>query len=756
MPVAQATEGVRVRPNHVYVIPPNAELLIRQGVLHVGPRLEEAGLHLPIDRFFESLAQDRENLAVGVVLSGSGFDGTEGIKAIKKHGGITLVQNASASFVSMPQSAIATGCVDFILPPTGLGRELVRIGSHAPSLVAVPPRGFEEREYLQVLAAMRTSSGVDFAGYKHSTLRRRIQRRLFLRGLTDLPAYLDLLTREPSEIAALCEEVLIHVTSFFREPAAFEALRARVFPKLCENRPSDRPVRIWIPGCSTGEEVYSIAISLLEYLGESQRNLPIKIFGTDLSLGTVERARAGKYPDSIARDVSPERLQRFFMKDQEGYQVRRELRDLCVFAKHDLTRDPPFSSMDLISCRNLMIYLGSELQDRVISLLHYALNEPGFLVLGSSETVRAFTGFSAIDGKNKIYARAPASTRLAFDFATPHFVSSSTRKNPSGASSPDPFAGGRQPSFVELDREADRLVLAKFAPPGVIVTNDLAIVQCRGQTGPFLELAPGAASLDLLRMAREELRLPLRRAVDHARTAQSPATETGLTLVTDDKRRTIALEVIPFSVQSAERFFLVLFQDVTQEGLAKGDLGAAGVSETESARESALRTELASTRRYLESVIEQFEATTEELNAANEEIVSSNEELRSTNEELQSAKEELQATNDELRTINEELNERNVDATRLSDDLANVLSSVEIPILIIGRNMRLRRFTPAAGKVFGLLATDLGRPIRDVNQVVTAAPGLVQMVSDVLENLVPSECKIQDAGGHWYHLSVRP
>lgn len=760
MPVAFATDGIHLEPNHVYVIPPNAGLLISQRTLHVVPRVDEGGMHLPINRFFESLALDRDGLAVGVVLSGSGFDGTDGTKAIKREGGITLVQDATASFVSMPQSAIATGCVDCILPPAGIGRELVRIGAHGPSLVAVPPRGFEEPEYLQILVLMGRSSGVDFASYKHSTLRRRIQRRLFLRGVADLAAYLELLKREPSEISALCEEVLIHVTGFFREPEAFKALRARTFPALCENRPRNVAIRVWVPGCSTGEEVYSIAISLLEFLGETHQDFPVKIFGTDLSVTSIEKARVGCYPDSIARDVSPERLECFFEKDEGGYRIRRDVRDMCVFAKHDLTRDPPFSAMDLISCRNLMIYLGPELQDRVVALLHYALKEPGFLLLGNSETVRAFTGFAAIDGKNRIYARTPAALRLAFDFATPTFVSDATRKRPFAASTADLSLATKPTSASELDREADRLVLAEFAPPGVIVRSDLTIVQCRGQTGPFLELAPGAATLDLFRMAREELRLPLRRAIDQARTAKSPARETGIALASGDQRRIVTLEVIPFTLQSsAQSFFLVLFRDVTQNEGTKEALGIGEGPEgspEEGARERVLQNELASTRRYLESVIEQFEATNEELKVAGEEIVSSNEELRSTNEELQSAKEELQATNDELRTINDELTERNAEATRLGDDLTNVLHSAEIPIVIVGRDLCIRRFTPAAGRAFGLLTTDIGRPLSAAQRLLAVAPALVGMIPEVLELFHPAECTIQDAEGHWYHLSVRP
>ena len=751
MPVAAASDRARVEANHVYVVPPNAGLLINQGILRLVPRLAESGLHLPIDRFFESLALDRDGLAVGVVLSGSGFDGTEGIKAIKREGGIALAQDASAQYGSMPQSAIATGCVDFILPPAGLARELRRMGAHAPSFLARPQPRAEDRDYAQVLAAVRRVRGVDFASYKQTTIRRRLQRRLFLHGLTDLAAYAELLKREPAEVRALCEELLIHVTGFFREPEAFEALRTSVFPKLCESRPRDAPIRVWVPGCSTGEEVYSIAICLLEFLGEAHKDLAIKIFGTDLSATTIEKARAGTYAESIEHDVSQARLQRFFSKNEGGYQIRRDVRDLCVFAQHDITRDPPFSAMDLISCRNLMIYLGPELQDRVIALLHFALKETGFLALGSAETVSAFVGFATVDGKNKIYARTSAAPRLAFDFTTPRMLDP-TSPGSGAAVSLDHAAAAKSPGPSDIQREADRLLLDAFAPPGVVVTNDFAIVQFRGHTGPFLEHAPGTASLDLFRTAREELRLPLRRAIDQARSTQGPARETGLTLAVGSMRRAITLEVFPFAVHATQPLFLVLFEDVTPKEATTESPAPAHVPDPERAAENALRQELASTRQYLESVIEQLEAANEELRAANEEIVSSNEELRSTNEELQSAKEELQATNEELRTLNDELGARNVEATRLSDDLTNVLTSTEIPIIIVGRDSRLRRFTPAAGRAFGLLASDLGGPIGDV----AIAPLLTPLIREVFEHLRPADSTIQVTGGRWNHLTVRP
>ena len=757
MPVEIVRDGLRVEPNRVYVLPPSAGVLINQRILELVPRPDTAP-HLPIDKFFESLALDLGVLAVGVILSGAGFDGTEGIKAIKREGGIGLAQDATAQYASMPESAIATGCVDFIMPATRLARELVRIGEHVPqALASIPREPPEGPDYAQILALVRKSTGIDFASYKRSTIRRRMQRRLLVRGVRELRQYAELLQREPEEIAALCEDVLIHVTGFFREPEVFEALRTAVFPKLLADRSPDLPLRIWVPGCSTGEEVYSIAMCLVEYLEDNHHApIPIKIFGTDLSIATVEKARSGRYPESIEHEVSQGRLQRFFTEDLGAYQIRRDLRDLCVFAKHDVTRDPPFSGMDLVSCRNLMIYLGPELQDRVVAVFHYALREPGFLVLGTSETVRAFTGFTAVDGKNKIYARTSAAPRMVFDFAAPRLLSELAPPGLAATMSDRPVAA-RVSNAPEVYREADRLVLAAFGPPGVVVTDDLAIVQFRGQTGAFLEPAPGAASLDLFRLAREELRLPLRRALDKARAEKVPARV--LAQVTaGGVARDVTVAAIPFSVHGArQHYFLVLFEDLPEPPHPAVEPAPRLTPDAQrDVVEGQLRQELASTRQYLESVIEQLEASNEELKAANEEVVSSNEELRSTNEELQSAKEELQATNEELLTLNQEMTERNVESTRLNDDLTNVLSSVELPILILGRDSRIRRFTPAAERAFALTMTDIGRAVSEVPSIAALSAALPKTIRDVVEQLRPAECAAQDQHGRWYQLSVRP
>jgi two-component system CheB/CheR fusion protein len=743
MPVETALDGAVVLVNHAYVIPPDADMEIERGTLRLTPRTERPGPHLPIDLFFDSLADDRGPGAIAVVLSGTGADGARGVQAVKTEGGITFAQSG-AEHDGMPRSAIATGCVDFELPAEDIAIELARIGGRRAG--GEDDGGPDEgTAFHRIIHAIRRSTGVDLANYKPATLRRRMQRRAILRRVGSLREYADLVAAEPAEVEALSEEVLIHVTRFFRDPEVFDALKKDVFPRLLGTR-ADGPIRIWVPGCSTGEEVYSIAICVLELLASTDApQVPVKIFGTDVSRRAIERARAGVYPEIISEDVEPASLARFFLKTERGYEIVKEVRERCVFATHDITRDPPFSKMDLISCRNLMIYLGPALQQRILPMFHYALKESGFLVLGSAETVGTSVGFTAADSKNKIYTRGPGPVMLAFDFGDARGWSAPTQVPPRSIE--------RVASMGDVRRDADRAILAATAPAGVVVTDDLGIVEFRGEIGPYLEPIPGVATLDLLRMAREELRLTLRRGIDEARSTGKPTRSAGVTVGSGESRCTIEVDVIPFNVPpGSARFFAVLFTE--RAATARTQVGAPE-NPADVAAEDELRKELGSTREYLQSVIEQLEAGNEELKAANEEIVSSNEELQSTNEELQTAKEELQATNEELRTVNDEMLDRNAEASRLADDLTNVLSSVAIPIVILGRDSRIRRFTPAATKILNLLATDIGREIRDL-EAKTHIPDLTALVAEVLQHLVPMERTVQAEGGRWYQVGIRP
>lgn len=746
LPVITASDGLLLELDHVYVVPPNAGLILDGDRLRLIPRNAHNGPHHPIDRLFHSLAAERGALAVGVVLSGTGSDGSIGVKAIKAAGGIALAQDSSAEFAGMPNAAEATGCVDLVLTPKGLADELRRIG--ASPRAAPQSLGGEEQslggdeQFRRVLGALRRVSGVDFAGYKESTIRRRVQRRVFLRQMTQLDDYLDLLEREPLEAKALGEEVLIHVTSFFRDAQVFEALKALVFPRLLSSA-RGAPIRIWVPGCSTGEEAYSIAMCLLEFLTDAgAADVPIKIFGTDVSVASVDSARAARYSEGIEHDVSPGRLEAFFTHTSGAYRIKKGVRDVCVFARHDATRDPPFSRMDLISCRNLMIYLTPALQDRLLPMFHYALKEPGFLLLGTSESARSCPGFATLDGEHKLYSRTPVATRPAFDFSFPNL--------------PDPVAGGassKPASASDILREADRVVLAGLEPPGVVVTDELAIIQFRGKTGRYLEPAPGAARFDLLRMAREDLRLPLRQVIDQARVKRASARLRVPPLGGASTR--LEVEAIPFGLGMPQGYFVVLFCELDAVTTSDADSPLqAAPSVAEPSVEEQLRGELTSTREYLQSLIERLEATNEELRAANEEITSSNEELRSTNEELEVAKEELQATNQELLTVNDEMVVRNHDANRLNDDLTNVFGNVGVPVLLLDRDSTIRRFTPAAEKILGLISSDVGQPLADRRGPFTSE--CARLAREVMDTLQPIERPMQDDSGRSHLFVARP
>lgn len=751
MPVQQVTDATLVEIDHVYVMPPNTDMVIRKGVLRLTPRTEPRGMHLPIDTFLHSLAEDCDSRAIGVILSGTASDGTLGLKAIKAEGGITFAQDETAKFDGMPRSAITAGYVDFVLPPAAIAVELLKIARHPyvnhGDTSAAPEQAEDALNGL--FRVLRKLTGVDFAAYKRATLQRRIQRRMVVNQMARLDEYVQFVKDRPAEAQALFEDILIHVTSFFRDPETFDALRNSVWPALMNDRPSEKAIRIWVPGCSTGEEVYSLAISLLEFLGDKAGRTPIKIFGTDISEPAIDKARAGKYLANIAAHVSPERLRTFFVSVDGEYQINKTIRDLCVFARQDMVRDPPFSHMDLISCRNVLIYLGPELQKRVLPLLHYALDDPGYLLLGTSETVGAFTDlFTMVDAKQKIYVRKATPSRLAIDFVA--------SERPSVEYPASGVTGIHALSGIDVQKEADRLVLSRYAPTGVVINEEFEIIQFRGQTGAYLAPAPGTASLNLLKMAREGLLLPLRMAIEEAKKSGVPVRKESVQVKTNDHYTIVDVVVSPFQLAaSKQRFLLILFEEKKQPPQnSEKPIVQAMPAEAENALAS-LRQELAETRFYLQSVIEASEASNEELKAANEEIVSSNEELRSTNEELQTAKEELQATNEELGTVNEELQHRNRESTELSNDLANLLGSVQIPIVLLGRDLHIRRFTPIAAKLLNLIPTDVGRPFSDIKSRIQLLD-LDKMIAEVLETLAATEREAQDLEGRWHNLAIRP
>ncbi|MDB5349677.1 MAG: two-component hybrid sensor and regulator [Planctomycetota bacterium] len=763
MDIREVEDGMIVEPDHVYVIPPDTNLSLEEGgVLRVSPRSDIHGLHLPVDLFLRSLASQRSDRAIGVILSGTGSDGTLGLKAVKAAAGLTFAQDQSAKFDGMPRSAIAAGCVDFMLTPEEIAKQLIRLGTRFASKQSLDGAdGQLDAPMDELLLLLKRGSGVDFTHYKRSTLERRIQRRMVVHNLDHLAAYVDFLRTNPAEISALFQDILIHVTSFFRDRECFDTLKTTIFPLIVQNRPWNDPIRIWVPGCSTGEEVYSVAICLSEFLLERRMDTPVKIFATDISEQAIEKARAGRYLANIASDVSEERLHRFFVKEEGGYQINKSIRDLCVFARQDATQDPPFSNLNLISCRNVLIYLGPVLQKRILPIFHYALRNPGFLLLGSAETVGGVSDlFTPIDAKQALYVRKPVPSRMLFDFTG--------RERLAGIRVEGVDDRGRSSSVwhaLDFQREADRVIVSKYAPPGVIIDENLEILQFRGHTGLFLTPAPGLPSLNLLKMAREGLQLDLREAVEEARTSVAPVRRDGLRVRSNGHFLDMNLVVIPITIPTAgHRCYAILFETMSPAPTAGLASAAAMLAAERLAKEgpsskdagfARLRDELAGTKEYLHAIIEELEASNEELKAANEEIVSSNEELQSTNEELQTAKEELQAANEELGTVNEELRHRNLDANRSNNDLVNLLTSVNIPIIMLSSDLCIRRFTPSAGKVLNLIPTDLGRPIGDLKARLLLTD-LEAMTREVIDTLTLKEREVQDSEGRWYLLAIRP
>jgi two-component system CheB/CheR fusion protein len=762
MPVADVRANAVVQPNSVSVISPGTELTICNGKLrvthssesHVGPR--------PIDRFLQSLAEDVQARSIGIILSGTGTDGTLGLKAIKEAGGITFAQDATAAHRGMPESAIVSDCVDFVLPPGKIAEELVRIARRDhPNDLAAPSaeplvENVQPNAFASILQLLTGASGINFTHYKQPTLRRRIERRMVLRRLDSLDAYLECLRTEPGELESLYHEMLIQVTAFFRDPETFEALQQTVFPRLIENRPADSTIRIWIPGCATGEEVYSIAICLLEFLKKESRTFPIKIFATDVSDPSIGKARSGIYQESAAADISSERLRQYFVKIDAGYQIIKSVRDLCIFARQDLTSDPPFSQLDLISCRNVLIYLGSVLQNRVIPVFHYALQPGGFLMLGNAESIGPFNNlFEAFDKKYRIYRRTSVASRLTFDYS-PHPQSISKLLNTEQPTEP-------QLRSTEIQREADRVVLAKYAPPGVVIDENLQIIQFRGHTGLCLEPAPGTPSYDLLQMTREGLLPDLKAVLEESKKSGLPQRRTNVRVKTNSHHTLFHLDVIPIAIPSTNgRCFVVLFEAAdpqaepakTAPGTKRVRKSAPALQEV-SLEVARLTNELAATKAYLQSVIEAKEAGNEELKAANEEMLSSNEEMQSTNEEMETAKEELQATNEELATVNDELQDRILSATQSNDDLTNLIDSVNIPILMLSHDLRLRRFSPSAQKVLNLRPGDVGRHVSDFKPKIEVRD-LAPFVITVLNNLAPLEREVTDEEGRWFAMQIRP
>ena len=756
LPVTQATNGLDVEPNHVYVIPPNAQMIIVGRTLHINARPDDRTQYTPIDTFFSSLAESAGPRAIGVVLSGTASDGALGIRDIKAAGGLTIAQKPeSAKYDGMPRAAIATGMVDLILTAPEIGPKLAELAHHAYAKAAdrsTSDLPVTEAQLHEVFDVLRPLSGVDFRHYKLPTIKRRLFRRMALHRLTEVVHYIRLLRSDPGEVRSLYQDLLIHVTRFFREPESFEALARDVYPAIVQSRGHDQPIRVWVSGCATGEEAYSLAISLVEYLQKNQIDVPVQIFATDVSETAVEQARTGVFPASIEGDVGPDRLRRFFTKHDGGYRVTKIIRDLCVFARQDLTKDPPFSRLDLILCRNVLIYMDTVLQKKLLSVFHYALNSNGFLVLGQAETVGAQVQlFSLVDKKHRVHRKKAATATPAMTFPVDYAAAGPATKKPQvEALGSEKF----------LQTEVSRVIMDRFAPPGVVVDNDMQIVQFRGQTGAYLEPAPGEASLNLLKMAKEGLLYGLRTALHTASKTRNAVHKDGLQVRAGSGWRPVTLDVIPLAA-TGRMHYLVMFGNGDRGGGTRKPAAEPPPAPRKLAKREQksqvdfLQRELAASREYLQSIIQELEAANEELQSANEEILSSNEELQSTNEELDTAKEELQSTNEELNTVNEELHGRNEELSRVNSDLINLLGIVQIAIVIVSADLRIRRFTPMAEKVLNLIPADADRLIGHINPNIVGA-NLEQLIAECIDSIAPIEREVRDRQGRWYSLRIRP
>ncbi len=757
MVVTEAVHGATVRPGHLYVIQPNSDVAIVDGVLSVTPRTSDRRPHYPVDHFLRSLAAVQRGLSAAVILSGTGSDGTLGVCEVKAAGGVTFAQDKSAQYAGMPDSAVASGAVDLVLPPDEIGRQLESLARHpylasalAPPTAAEPDSGSEPLEhdaFQRIIRALRRTSGVDFSQYRETTIKRRTARRMVLRGFVSTEEYAKFVERDRAEADALYRDVLINVTSFFRDPAMFEDLKERIFPAIVSAGSDATPIRVWVPGCSTGQEAYSLAMALLEFLEEVPASRSVQIFATDLGdPSTLERARAAVYPASIEAEVGPERLERFFTKEDGGYRVRKHVRELCVFARQNITVDPPFSRVDLLTCRNVLIYMSPPLQDRLLPVFHFALNPGGFLVLGVAETVGPSADlFEAVSREHKIYRKKNTASRPALTFHADDWLAGLPARRLT-LSGPPP---------ADYQREADRIALARYAPPGVLVSHDFDVLQYRGSTAPYLEAPTGQPTTNVLRMAREGVFMELRSALAEAKATRAPVQRDQLRVTYGGAEIEFGLRVLPVELsQDGEGCFLVLFETTDwplwTAAVPRHETGGSEVRDTEW-----LRQELASSRQYLQSIVDQQDAAQQELRTAHEEVLSSNEELQSTNEELETTKEELQSANEELLTVNEQYQRRNQDLDALADDLSNFISSADLPMVTVGRDLRIRRLTPAAHRAFNLLPTDVGRSLAHINPSL-AVDDLASVVAGVIASMQPWERDVRDREDRWWLLRVHP
>ncbi len=745
MQVFQVKDRMRVQASCVYVIPPNKDMSILHGVLHLMDPVAPRGLRLPIDLFFRSLAEDQQEHSVGVLLSGMGSDGTLGLRAIKEKGGVIFVQDpASAKFGGMPHSAVDTGVVDVIAPADELPGRLLAYLKH-PSIIEKSGTLLEDKALSsleKVVILLRAQTSHDFSLYKKTTIYRRIERRMGLHQITRIEAYVSFLRENPQEVKILFQELLIGVTNFFRDAEAWEQLKKEVLPALLARTEANTTLRAWIPACATGEEAYSLAILFKEALEQLKpaRNISLQIFATDLDQHAIEKAREGIFPANIVADVSAKRLERYFIKVDRGYQVAKSIREMILFAPQNIIMDPPFTKLNLISCRNLLIYLSPELQKKLLPLFHYSLSPGGYLLLGNAETIGSFTNlFSPLAGKNRLYRRNASNLNSEL----PEFPTAFTALKAGEPIKP------LKPT-KNLQALADELILQEYAPAAIVTNESGDILYINGRTGKYLEPASGKANWNIFVMAREGLRYGLSNAFQKAIRGKETVTLKNVEVDTAGGKQSLNVTIQPLKGSSSGMMMIVFTDIVVRPRVAK-----TGKPSKDTERMTELERDLDRAHQEVQSIREEMQTSQEELKSTNEEMQSTNEELQSTNEELTTSKEELQSMNEELHTVNQELQARLDDLSHANNDLKNLLDSTDIATLFLDDNLCVRRFTSETGKITKLIPGDIGRPITDIASALIY-PELAEDAHEVLRTLIKIEKQISLKNEKWYMARILP
>jgi two-component system CheB/CheR fusion protein len=777
MQVFEVTDGVVVQPNCAYIIPPGRDMAFLNGTLQLLEPSSPRGQRLPIDFFFRSLAQDQHDRAVCIVLSGTGSDGTQGLRAVKAEGGMVMVQNPeSTEYDGMPRSAINTGLVDYILPAAEMPGQLIAYARHAFGRISRTPPQLPKVEdaFKKIFVLLRSQTGHDFSQYKQNTIKRRVERRMAVHQIAEIGGYVSFMQQTPVEVEALFRDLLIGVTNFFRDPEAFASLETTVIPALFADKPVGSAIRVWVCGCSTGEEAYSIAILLQEQMEKLKKSYKLQLFATDIDSRAIDQARGGRYSASIAADITPERLARFFSLENDGasYRINKTIRDLLVFSEHDVNKDPTFSKLDLISCRNLLIYLNADLQKKLMPLFHYSLNPGGTLFLGSSETVGDFVLlFSTLDRQQKLYGRKEDPTAVQ-KFTQGRFSRTLTENGTIQRQAAQPSVGGK----ISLKETVERVLLEHYAPTSVLISERGEILYIHGSSGRYLEVAPGEPSMSILKMAREGLKRDLTFALHRAVKYKKPVERHGLRVKTNGDFSSVNLTILPVppggdSITEMTLYLVVLEETKAIEQLLSSAVGAGALDEqpdekildndgfdslTASALVIRLKQELRANEEYLQSANEELETSNEELKSSNEEMQSVNEELQSTNEELETSKEELQSVNEELATVNTELQTKVFDLSRANNDMNNLLAGTGVGTVFVDFKLRIQRFTPSITQVINLILTDVGRPVGHIVSNLVGYDTLTADIKEVLDNLIPKEVEVLTKDGAWFLLRIRP